>query len=192
MTHGKRAERRAEIARLVAGGATPAAVAVGMGVSVDTVHKACDEHGVCRVNRERRECRIKLAAALDLLRAGTHGLRDAAGATGVSYWSLSTAAKNAGIRPPRSARFKGGAVATAPLASFLILAKLFDGAVTMAAVASEVGCTKQRVHQIYAAARAAGIPVAPRGAARQILSRAAPPTGGEIETPKEHLGVKFS
>lgn len=143
MTHDERAERRRKIAEAVASGKPVAQVAFEFGVSASTVRASC---------RERRTSTTRRSAVERRLKAGDSAA-DAAAATGTSIGYVYKVARDAGIKLPMVGR---------PSGNYEVLAALFDPTRSMAEIAEEHNVAKQRVQQIYARAKEAGIPVPAR------------------------------
>jgi transposase len=100
LTHAQRRVRRAEIAQLVADGLPIADAANQFGVSIETVRRACQEHGVAHRNVRIQASSMRVLAELLNTRSSTDEIGDRLGFSRQWVQHILRAAREAGIRFP--------------------------------------------------------------------------------------------
>lgn len=152
MTHPDRAARRQRIAAAVASGKDIGIVARNEGVTIGQAYKACQETGtpVNGHHQQRAVLRHRLAS---LVENGATAA-EAADEEGVSRSMVYDACHEHGVRIVRAPMNRRNSIKP-----FEVLALLQNTKLSLAAIARDLGCSRQHVHQIAAKARAAGIKV---------------------------------
>ena len=154
MNHEDRAERRRLMAEAVSDGASYGEVAEASGMCIQTVASSCIEFGVKGSLRNKASARRKQMA--DAVSHG-EGVADVCQKYDVSYATVVNACKEHRVSIPKvNSRLLY-------ISTYQILADLLYTDKSCRRIGKDRQLSHQRVHQIYTAARDAGIVIPSRG-----------------------------